>query len=303
MILLLMIIANLIVDELQIDRKMIDDAIYAAADSLKEITYQTLIVGILAKHILHKATVLGFSRSGDYIKREFLDNRCEVYSIRRLLSDDIRSMIGQAVENEELRKSILEQMSKITWNFKNQIFFLKLIVKLSLSQRLNNQLSRLSSPSDLFLLIILGNLHYQNSSMETAFTDKDLPPEFIEYLRNVFLLCKENIKIHNEDEDDDQEDEDDHDLNILKGTQNGENWKPKSNLIGGVPLKFLKALGVFDIPLPNCGEVNLTAYHLSFIEFFAAAGVLMSSDSSNVETELWQIREIDRFKAVSIYIR
>ena len=65
-------------------------------------------------------------------------------------------------------------------------------------------------------------------------------------------------------------------------------------------MKFLKFVGIFDIPQSDCGELTLTAQHLSFIEFFGAAGILLSSD---IKTELEKIENIERFKAVSVYMR
>ena len=57
---------------------------------------------------------------------------------------------------------------------------------------------------------------------------------------------------------------------------------------------------MFEIPPPDCGEVTLTARHLSFIEFLAAAGILLSSD---IESELGKIENTERFRAVTVYIR
>ena len=67
-----------------------------------------------------------------------------------------------------------------------------------------------------------------------------------------------------------------------------------------VPMKFLVAMGVFEIPPPDCGEVNLTAMHLSYVEFLAAAGLLMSSET---RLELFRIQNRERLKAVSVFAR
>ena len=65
-------------------------------------------------------------------------------------------------------------------------------------------------------------------------------------------------------------------------------------------MNFLRSVGVFEIPPPDCGEVTLAARHLSFVEFLAAVGILLSSD---IESELGKIKNIERFRAVTVYIR
>ena len=52
---------------MQLDKKMIQ-----TADLSKTIDLPTLIVGILTKQILPHSTVLGFSRSGDFLNRDLL---------------------------------------------------------------------------------------------------------------------------------------------------------------------------------------------------------------------------------------
>ena len=65
-------------------------------------------------------------------------------------------------------------------------------------------------------------------------------------------------------------------------------------------MTILMILGIFEVPPSDCGQLTLTAQHLSFVEFMAAAGMLLSS---NLKSELEKIHSIDRFKAVSVYIR
>ena len=65
-------------------------------------------------------------------------------------------------------------------------------------------------------------------------------------------------------------------------------------------MDFLTSLGIFEVPPPDEGEVTLTAEHLSFIEFFAAVGTLLSAD---IKSELQQIGKRERFEAVSTYMR
>ena len=107
-----------------------------------------------------------------------------------------------------------------------------------------------------------------------------------ENLKRIFELCKENLQTDT--------------TGVIKGDKVGkENWRSRQT-DQEFTLKFLKAVGVFEIPPPDCGEVTLTARHLSFIEFLAAAGILLSSD---IESELGKIENTERFMAVTVYIR
>ena len=136
--------------------------------------------------------------------------------------------------------------------------------------------------SDLFLTIIRSNLEYHNSESDSEFQDN---------LRKTFQLCKENIQKSQEGQTEQ--------AGVIEGTIEGkETWVSTSGL--KIPLNFVRSCGIFEVPSPSHGELTLTAQHLSFIEFFAAAGILLSSD---IKSELEKIENIERFKAVSIYMR
>merc|ERR1711874_236635 len=110
--------------------------------------------------------------------------------------------------------------------------------------------------------IIRSNLDYQNSESDSGFTG--LPAECQDNLRKTFQVCKENIQKTEQ-------------AGVIEGTIEGkETWVSISDL--KIPVNFLKACGTFEVPRSSCGELTLTAQHLSFIEFFAAAGILLSSD-------------------------
>ena len=142
----------------------------------------------------------------------------------------------------------------------------------------------ITSASELFLSIILGNLQYQDPDGMTGYSE--LEDEESENLKKIFELCKENLQTDT--------------AGVINGDKVGkENWRCRQT-DQEFSLKFLKAVGVFEIPPPDCGEITLTARHLSFIEFLAAAGILLSSD---IESELGKIENIERFRAVTIYIR
>ena len=57
---------------MKLDKKMISDATIHASDVSEKIDLPTLIVGILTKQILPDSTVLGFTRSGDFLNRDLL---------------------------------------------------------------------------------------------------------------------------------------------------------------------------------------------------------------------------------------
>jgi len=170
---------------------------------------------------------------------------------------------------------------------KTQILFVKEILNLSLRGKIQSQ--GITSAFELFLSIVLGNLQYQDPDGKCGFTE--LPVNTIENLKNVFKLCKENLQKAGDKTDPD---------GVLRGTKVGEDsWKPHSGDLS-LPLIFLKSTGMFDIPPSEAGHLNLTATHLSLVEFSSAAGILLSSD---IASEMKKIENDDRFRAVSVYIR
>ena len=87
---------------------------------------------------------------------------------------------------------------------------------------------------------------------------------------------------------------------VFKGDKIGnDRWKSDASDVE-FSLDFLRKSGLFEVPTANSGSVVLTAGHLSFVEFMAAAGILLSSD---IKSELDKIENEERFKAVSVYIR
>ena len=120
---------NLFLDELQLDQTLLDDAKIAAADPSRDISFPTMILGLLTKHILPDATVLGFSRSGSFINREFLNGKSEVYSIEELYWEDVATFVEKTTESEELRKKILQQLREISRELKHDILFLHKLSK------------------------------------------------------------------------------------------------------------------------------------------------------------------------------
>ena len=120
---------------------------------------------------------------------------------------------------------------------------------------------------------------------------KLLKGEKREYLKKTFQLCKENLQkikdVHEKQ------------AGVMDGSVDEENWSSSSSGIE-IPLTFLKSVGFFEIPQSKCEDLTLTAQHLSFVEFFASVGILLSSD---ITAELKKIKNSERFKAVSVYIR
>ena len=267
---------------MKLDKKMIQKA-----NLSENIDLPTLIVGILTKQILPNSTVLGFSRSGDFLNRDLLKGKAEVFTIKDLDSEDVKNLINMALDSQEQREAVLKQIESIDEDLKTQILFVKEILKLSLRGKI--QFQGITSASELFLSIILGNLQYQDPEGKCGFTE--LSTNTRENLKIIFKFCKDNLQKHGDQNDPD---------GVLRGTKVRKDcWKPHSG-DQILPLIFLKSLGMFEIPPPDAGHLTLTATHLSFVEFSCAAGIILSPD---IASEMKEIENEDRFKAVSVYIR
>ena len=65
---------------------------------------------------------------------------------------------------------------------------------------------------------------------------------------------------------------------VLSGSvADEENWVSDTSGTK-IPLSFLKRVGIFEIPPTSFDQLTLTAQHLSFVEFFASVGIILSSD-------------------------
>ena len=263
---------------------MESEAIAAASQPNEKISFNTMIFGLLTKQILPDATVLAFSRSGEFFNKEFLNGESSMFSIVELTEEDIEKMIGEVIEDPEQRRSILEQIREIDEELQTQILFVRWIMKLE-----GLQLSGITEASDLFLYIIRGNLGFQNSDIDAGFTR--LSTEQKENLKKTFKMCRENLQENNDGHSDQ--------AGVIKGIlTEEEKFQSDSGL--EIPLTFLNDVGIFEIPPASFDEVTLTAQHLSFIEMFAGAGILLCSD---IKSELEKIKNKQRFRAVAIYIR
>ena len=271
-------------DELKLDKEMESEAIAAASQQNEKISFNTMIFGLLTKQILPDATVLAFSRSGEFFNKEFLNGESSMFSIVELTEEDIEKMIGEVIEDPEKRRSILQQIQEIDEELQTQILFVRWIMKLE-----GLQLSGITEASDLFLYIIRGNLGFQNSDIDAGFTR--LSTEQKENLKKTFKMCRENLQENNDGHSDQ--------AGVIKGIlTEEEKFQSDSDL--EIPLSFLNEVGIFEIPPASFDEVTLTAQHLSFIEMFAGAGILLCSD---IKSELEKIKNKERFRAVAIYIR
>ena len=114
-----------ITDEMKLDKKMINDATMHAADVSRDIDLPTMIVGILTKQILPHSTVLGFTRSGDFLNRDLLKGKTEVFTIKDIDSDDVETLINMAIDSQEQREAVLKQIKSIDKALQVQILFIK----------------------------------------------------------------------------------------------------------------------------------------------------------------------------------
>ena len=172
-------------DELQLSNGMETDANTAVADMNKDVSKAVMIFGILTSKILVGATVIGFSRSGNYINKEYLDNDSKVYSIVDVTINDVEMMIqGQAKDPIQM-KSILKQIRQVGLN---QILF---VMKIFEHQR--DDLGKIKTATDLFLIILQGNMAFQSQKMDATFS-KLLKDEETDLMKTLFQLCKQNLQ-------------------------------------------------------------------------------------------------------------
>ena len=234
------------------------DANTAVVDMNKNVSKAVLIFGILISKILVGATVIGFSRSGDYINKEYLDNDSKVYSIVDVTINDVEMMIQSQAKDLFQMKSVLKQIKQVGLN---QILFVMKIL-----EHQGNDFGKISTATDLFLIILRGNLAFQSQKRDTTFS-KLLKDDQKNLLKTVFQLCKGNLQ-------DEQKQ-----AGVFNGTVTDEDqyWLPDGYKTR-IPLSFLKRVGIFEIPPTNFDQLTLTAQHLSFIEFFASVGIILNSD-------------------------
>ena len=171
---------------MQLSNEMKKKATSAAAEVSREISKEVMIYGLLTNKILKGATVLGFSRSGSYMNKEFLDNISKVYSMVDVVTEDVKMMIktNEAKDRGQI-ESILKQINQVGLN---QILFVMKIM-----EHQDEDLGKIETATDLFLIILRGNLAFQSQKSDTTFSkllnvkDKDL-------LDRIFRLCKENLQ-------------------------------------------------------------------------------------------------------------
>ena len=153
-----------------------------------------------------------------------------------------------------------------------------------------DQLGEITTDTELFLSILRGNLASQNEKRDAGFIELLNKETHQNNLKETFRLCKE----HFQDEGTTRGPE-----GVIFGHKvNEAKWKSKSSI--EIDLNFLNIVGIFEISQSHFDKLTLTALHLSFIEFFAAVGILLSSD---IKSEIEKIVNEDRYSAISVYIR
>merc|ERR1719495_932404 len=150
----------------------------------------------------------------------------------------------------------------------------------------------LKSQTDLYLMILLGNLDF-HSRKNKGFTELE-PPEDHGYLTDCLKIgqhalqndsqqikgFKKNKRMNN-----------DSSTQCFKMKALGENVE--------IPIEFLLKLGIFDITTDGA-EMTLNIIHLSYLEFLAAGSLLRPG--VNIREELLKIMSVGRFKAVVMYM-
>ena len=110
----------LFLDELQLSNELEEASNNAAALPSKEVSKEAMYFGILTNKILPGATVLGFSRSGNFIEKEFLNIKSEAYTLLDSELKDIKGMIENHAKDPDQIKLIFNQLKQIGLN---QILF------------------------------------------------------------------------------------------------------------------------------------------------------------------------------------
>ena len=272
------LIIILFLDELQLSSELTEAANNAVALPSEKVNKEAMYFGILTNKILPGATVLGFSRDGNYVKKEFLHKKTMVYNLLDVDIEDFREKIQAHAKESEQMKSIFKKIKQIGLN---QILFAVKIL-----EHQEQDFGNITSATDLFLIILLENLGFHNRKNNAGFLQllKDGDKDF---LKNTFKLCKENLQTKEMNDR----------AGVFVGTLIDENWVSAASRIS-IPLKTLKSVGIFEISSSNYGTL-LTAKHLSFVEFFASVGIILSSD---LMAELEKINIRARIKAVSVNI-
>ena len=275
----------LFLDELQLSTKLTKDANSAAASPSENVSKEAMYFGILTNTILPEATVLGFSRSGDFINKQFLDRKSEVYTLVDVDMEDIQETIQNHANEPDKVKSIFNQIKQIGLN---QILF---VMKILEHQELYCE--KITSATDIFLIILHGNLAFHNKRSDRGFSEM-LKGRDIEFLKNTFKLCRENLQNLGKGEECENR------AGVFVGTLTDEEiWESDVSRIK-VPLSFLESVGIFEIPPSSYGTITMTAQHLSFVEFFASVGIILSSEY--IEAELDKFENDLRIRAVCFYI-
>ena len=110
----------LFLDELQLSTELTEAANNAAALPSRDVFKEAMYLGILNNKILPGATCLGFSRDGNYFKKEFLYKKTMVYNLMDVDTDDFQNKIQTRVKDPEQIKSIFQKIKHIGLN---QILF------------------------------------------------------------------------------------------------------------------------------------------------------------------------------------
>ena len=273
----------LFLDELQLSNELAEASNNAFARPSKDVSKGAMYFGILTNRILPGTTVLGFSRSGKFIEKEFLNIKFEAYTLLDVELEDIQGINENHAKDPNQMKLIFSQLKQIGLN---QILFLMKILK-----HQEDYFQKITTATDLFLIVLRDNLAFHDQKNHTGFAQllKDKESD----LKNIFKLCKENLQLNRTKDDDEGL------AGVINGSTFDGNWISEASRIK-VSLNVLTSVGIFDIPPTSCDTLTLTATHLSFVEFFASVGIILSSD---IKAELEKIKNPYRILAVSIYIR
>ena len=275
----------------------VNTAARVAINPNQTIEIKVLCSGILAKKILPGALVLATGRNTDMINAAILENNGNQYSLVDLTEVDREDLVAMMEMDIAERGRINEELKRVA-TVGNEYFLhtplmTKNIIELVVKKKVD--IRKTKTATEVYLMVLLQNLdfHY-HPGIHTVYTMLD-PPEDQDLLILCLKMCQEKM----------QSSKGTSNINIIEGILRNVKDKGQcfeTKVLGEriqVPLQFLKKLGIFEFTTED-GRFALNCVHLSFLEFCAAAS--LCRPHLDIQQELSKIQNIDRFKAIVIYI-
>ena len=281
-------------DELSLKKSLLDSGISKSPRT--EISYEELVANLLAKNILPEATVLGFTRSADIVRKNIPRSSGDIYQIQKMTEEEIEKMLNKICEDGTKAKRI----KKIICSYRSEksIFFIREAIQVQLSGKIGKEKFR--TESEFRLHKLLQNLHFNNEDKIEPFTL--LSSEDQKDFETLAEMCRSQILME-------EINQVEFEGSKIRNRENGEiYWKLELDSAHSteppkISMEFLKKIGIFQLTEETAGysgRLTLTALHLSYVEFMAAIAFLPVDEISE---ELLKVPNNERFKAIVEYLR